>query len=283
MAEEDNDLEEGWKDLRPEPVLPPPGARMQPEDLQNIARALTGKKEPKVPELNIDSMIDEVILGSGLIVPRETYRTSDPEFVGRFPARQELTVLGPDSPGEPIGWTLHEMTDEEIEEENSPENLRRLHEERMGRSPEVRGFFSTHRRNFPPEPPEGYEGAYRWPMSMGYTSIPVLQQLWGTPWCNAAANFLPALRPSCVRVTTGEVTTDAVGWRVTVYLDAHENISRIEQEVEVGLVGFRNGQDAANYLEGHHRALEAPQANVIFNPRALRALGIEDMDDEEGA
>jgi hypothetical protein len=275
MTNRDDELEDDWKDLRPDPILPPPGARMQPDDIQNIARALTGKKDPKVPELHPDRLLHETTLRSGLIVP------AFPEFVGRFPPRQEVSVLGSDTPRETIGWTLHEMTDEEIEEENSPENLQRLHEERMAISPEVESFFSHHRVNFPVEPPEGYEGAYRWPMSMGYTSIPVLQGLWGTPWCNAAANFLPALRPSCVRVTRGEVTLDAVSWRVTVYLNADDTISRIEQEVEVGLVGFRNGQDASNYLEGRHRALEAPQANMIFNPRALRAMEL--LGDDEGA
>jgi hypothetical protein len=225
---------------------------MSPEDILNVAKALTGKDSPKFFELAPDRLQNEATTESGLIVPRElTDPPYDfPEFVGRFPARQELEVLGPDTPREPIGWTIHEMTDEEIEEENSPENLQRLREERRAMSP------------------------YRRPMSMGSTSLPVLQQLWGTPWCNAAANFLPALRPSCVRVTRGEVTLDAVNWRVTVYLNDDNTISRIEQEVEVGLVGFRNGHDASNYFAGNHEALEAPQSNVVINPRALNSLRI---------
>lgn len=107
----------------------------------------------------------------------------------------------------------------------------------------------------------------------GFTIIKVLPELCGRPWNNAAANFLACLRPSCVRVSVmgGWVTSDARMWRVTVYLneDTPPVIQRIEQEVEVGLVGFRNGQDANHYLAGHDDALDGPQPTTIINSRAI--------------
>jgi hypothetical protein len=88
--------------------------------------------------------------------------------------------------------------------------------------------------------------------------IPVLTQLWGTPWNNAAVNFLLCLRPSYVRVTGREgVTADSVIWRVTVYLEKdNRTIRKIEQEVDVGLHGFRFGRDASLYLRGKLEELE---------------------------
>ena len=68
---EDHDLEEDWKDLRPDPVLPPPGAKMSPEDILNVAKALTGKDSPKFFELAPDRLQNEATTESGLIVPRE--------------------------------------------------------------------------------------------------------------------------------------------------------------------------------------------------------------------
>lgn len=75
---------------------------------------------------------------------------------------------------------------------------------------------------------------YVGPDRRGYTSIPVLPQLWGEPWNEIALAYVHALRPSLVRVVHAEETTDAVCWRVTVYLKG-ERIESIEQEVEVGL------------------------------------------------
>ena len=80
--------------------------------------------------------------------------------------------------------------------------------------------------------------------SRGYTSIPVLEFLKGKPWNNMALNFVSALRPSGIRVTRDEITSDAVSWRVTVYLeDDDRTIQRIEQEVSVGLIGCTCGHD----------------------------------------
>lgn len=68
-----------------------------------------------------------------------------------------------------------------------------------------------------------------------YTVIDVLQCLWGKPWDDVAVAYVQALRPSCVRVTEGLCKAD--GWtnRVTVFIDEDNIITKIHQEVRVGL------------------------------------------------
>lgn len=68
----------------------------------------------------------------------------------------------------------------------------------------------------------------------GYTVIPVLPELVGTPLCDLAYCWLAALRPSAVRVTRGEFNTDAMPWRVSITVDENDVITDIEQEVTVG-------------------------------------------------
>lgn len=83
--------------------------------------------------------------------------------------------------------------------------------------------------------------AYVPPARIGYTAIKVLPQLWGRPLDVIAMGYIHALRPSYIRAVTGEETTDAICWRVTIYVE-HEVIAKITQEVEVGLPDdFENG------------------------------------------
>ena len=83
------------------------------------------------------------------------------------------------------------------------------------------------------------------PTGAGCTSIPVLEFLKGMPWDEFAMNFVYGLRPSKVRTSTGELTSDMCTNRVTVILEKDEKIIRyIEQEIEVGLLGeFSNGYE----------------------------------------
>lgn len=70
----------------------------------------------------------------------------------------------------------------------------------------------------------------------GYTVIEVLPILKGKPWDEVALGYVHALRPGQLRVVQDGIQLDARTWRVTVYLKKDERtISRIEQEVEVGL------------------------------------------------
>lgn len=70
----------------------------------------------------------------------------------------------------------------------------------------------------------------------GFTSIEVLQFLYGKPWDDTALGFAHATRPSIIRVVDdGCVQCDARTWRLTVFLDKNKLIERISQEVQVGL------------------------------------------------
>ena len=47
-------------------------------------------------------------------------------------------------------------------------------------------------------------------------------------------NLVETLQPSCIRITHGEQTCDAVCWRVTIF-EKDGKVQKIEQEAEVGL------------------------------------------------
>lgn len=90
-------------------------------------------------------------------------------------------------------------------------------------------------------------------VDMGYTTIRVLHQLVGKPWSVITGAYVSALRPSTVRVVTAgaAVETDAVLWRVTVYLTPAGCVEQIEQEVEVALPpGARSGYELDSALRG---------------------------------
>jgi hypothetical protein len=262
----DEELEESWKDLRPDLPEPKKGVKFSPDEIRGIAKVLAGDDYPGLIELFPDRLQEEATTDSGLIVPPGTI----PEFVGRIdhiPVRSEITVLGADEVNQPtLGWTFHEITDEERDERDSPESLAQLAQQRQAPPPH---YNTSHRYD------------YEEPDHRGYFTLPVLQSLWGTPWNAGAANFLQCLRPSGVRVIAPRegMTLDAVHWRVTVVITEEGSIERIEQEVEVGLVGFRNGQDAHNYLDGREEALERPQATAIFNTRGIHRMT---LDSDEG-
>ena len=81
----------------------------------------------------------------------------------------------------------------------------------------------------------------------GYTSIDVLPELTGVPWCNLALAFIASLRPCGIRVSRdGSVTTDAWPWRVTVLLAEDGTIERIYQEVQIG---YGCGHDVHKVLD----------------------------------
>lgn len=85
------------------------------------------------------------------------------------------------------------------------------------------------------------------PGSHGYTTIPVLEFLWGMPLCNAVMAYVCGLRPSKVRITSGECTTDACPQRVTIFVKPKNDqvaklggaldqflVESIDQEINVG-------------------------------------------------
>lgn len=232
-------------------------------------RGLPDDPFPGVPRFVIrpDTFVEgEATTPGGLIVPEGTdltprwvpppgYRAEEPEFFGRFqPRRSEVTVLPADPPRAPIGWSMREMTQEEIAERDSPENLERLRQQREEPASEASSI--TGRRV--------------------WTTIPVLEHLNLRQWNAGSANFIHALRPSAVRVVGPHegMTTDAVPWRVTVHLTVDGRIRLIEQEVEMGGHGFRNGQDARHFYQRQDIRLSDPQPSMVINARALARLNV---------
>jgi hypothetical protein len=85
---------------------------------------------------------------------------------------------------------------------------------------------------------------YILPDHIGFMALPMLPQLVGRKWDAVALGLIHALRPSAVRVTRDEETTDAVCWRVTVRVDGADRVEEIYQEVEVGLPdGVNSGHE----------------------------------------
>lgn len=88
--------------------------------------------------------------------------------------------------------------------------------------------------------------------SFGFTSIPVLEFIWDRKWDAIALAYVHALRPSYIRVTTGNVHMDAKMGRVTVYVSDDDTILYIEQEVEVGLPdGIEDGHSLEEIVGLH--------------------------------
>lgn len=90
----------------------------------------------------------------------------------------------------------------------------------------------------------------------GVTTIEVLPELVGLPFTNLVLAYLYALRPSTIRVSYGAVYADCHTWRVTVYLDATDKVTKIVQEVEIG---YGCGYDVSQVLH-HVKTGEEPVA-----------------------
>jgi hypothetical protein len=107
----------------------------------------------------------------------------------------------------------------------------------------------------------------------------VLEFLWGQPWNNLALNYVTALRPSSIRVSTGCVTADAYTWRVTVILERDERtIKLIEQECDVGIIGAECGQDLRLKFAQQKTGKKIPKFDAtmcVVNPDAIAKLEVE--------
>lgn len=82
-----------------------------------------------------------------------------------------------------------------------------------------------------------------------YACIHIFPQLVGETWNDRILGILHAARPSAIRVTTGEVHTDAKQWRITVLVNEDSVITAIEQEVEIALVSLRDDLDTDKLLK----------------------------------
>jgi len=101
-----------------------------------------------------------------------------------------------------------------------------------------------------------YKGSAKYvePNSQGYAVVEVLNFLKGRRLDNIALNYIHSVRPSRIRIVpmNGGITCDAITWRVTVYTAKPNSleidnetplIKRIEQEVQVGCVGYKHAHD----------------------------------------
>lgn len=66
--------------------------------------------------------------------------------------------------------------------------------------------------------------------------LPVCESIWRTKWdIVALAYVLAVTKPTAIRVTTGEIKTDAMTGRVTIFVDANDTIMQIEQELRISV------------------------------------------------
>lgn len=81
-------------------------------------------------------------------------------------------------------------------------------------------------------------------LSIGFASLPVCVYLVGQPWDDFALSCIETLKPSSIRVSTGEITTDSWLDRVTVMLDKDRLIESVVQECAINLPeSCQNGYD----------------------------------------
>lgn len=254
------ELEDDWADIRPMlPDLPAKPVLLRPDHLQKEAVTPAGLIVPR--GLNLPANMR--LVSSPLIPAGTVYAVSAPEHVGRMPIRSEIAIEAADRA---IGWTVSEMTSVDIDARDSEVNLHRLQVDRE------RGPHPDYEGDYPWTPPED---------QMVWTSLPVLEELWGRSWNAGAANFIQSLRPSGVRIIRhmeGQTANTSL-WRVTVQLaEGNTHIERIIQEVEVAGVGFRNGQDARNFYDNNQEPLMQNQSSVYINPRGISRLQLHTDD-----
>lgn len=88
------------------------------------------------------------------------------------------------------------------------------------------------------------------PKDFGYQDIKVLPFLKGVLWGKVALGYVFGLRPSAIRVVTGEETTDHILYRVTVRVNVNYVIEEIVQETRVALSGrMKCGADLYDSLK----------------------------------
>lgn len=196
--------------------------------------------------------------------------------------RNDIRILPADDPNrERLGWVLYELgIGQTMKDVMSPEDFAKweklvnpLQNQNTDRADRYLGGCGT---NFNED------------TSSCWTTIPVLEFLWGQPWNNLSLNFVSTLRPSELRVTSDGVTLDVCAWRVTVWLEKDKRtIKKIEQSVSMSGYGARNAQDMNNQLryQKEHGSLEGykyPEINscCIINDEMVAKLEINKNDKE---
>jgi len=103
-----------------------------------------------------------------------------------------------------------------------------------------------------------------------WTTVPILEQMWGKPWNNLALSMVSGFRPSRIRVTTGVVTCDAMTDRITVWLEKDgRTIRSIDQEVACWAIGVKSGQDLSCKAKGTPLPAPSDEPMVYVNKDAI--------------
>lgn len=74
---------------------------------------------------------------------------------------------------------------------------------------------------------------YIGPSVFRYGNVNILPDLIGKRWDDDALKLCHSARPSMIRVTAGEETTDAILWRITVRTSEKGIIESVTQEAEI--------------------------------------------------
>ena len=86
---------------------------------------------------------------------------------------------------------------------------------------------------------------YEKPMVHGYSSISMLEFLYGMKLDELTFNYIYSLNPTSVRIVgpNDVLACDCYHGRVTIRIDDECRIEKIDQEVNVGLNGCEHGHD----------------------------------------
>lgn len=200
--------------------------------------------------------------------------------ISAFPIRQDITVLPADDPKKlRLDWVIYEI--------GPGETIKSMCEKRLSKEEFEKWEYETNcQRGQETNIADTYsrDGKHVEPNSGHVWSvISCLEFLQGQPWNNLALNYVRSLRPSIIRVAgpNDSVRADAVTWRVTVILDDKRNIRKIEQEVELGTIGVREGgyelRKQLNYQKEHGNLYGYVQDQgpiVIINDYAIQNIDI---------
>lgn len=170
---------------------------------------------------------------------------------GTIPVRRDLLVLPVDEPKKNVGWSFIEYSGE-----SGPITIEKM-PQKIG-TEKIDAYRGDH----------GVE--YQKPTKSAWTTIKVLQFLYGRKCDDLILSYIHALRPSAIRITSGYVTCDAMTWRVTVFVDSKNKVKSIEQEVEVATCEpFENGYQLDKFLK-YGKFFRMPKGGVVmWNPKAI--------------
>lgn len=89
---------------------------------------------------------------------------------------------------------------------------------------------------------------YVGPNVYGYLEVDILEFLNGLPLCDLVLAYVAGFRPTLVRISKDELTTDSQPGRVTIMVSADDKIIKISQTITVDFVSGWELDKALNLL-----------------------------------